>query len=387
MFQRLLKPLKSRSFLLFGPRGAGKTFWLRESFSPSRLRWFDLLNPAVEDRLTRNPQIFLQELSELPSETEWVIVDEVQKVPALLNLVHLKMNEGTDLKFALTGSSARKLKRGSANLLAGRASVYHLSGLTHSEWGKQFSLFESLRWGDLPTVGQLETNEEKKEYLMAYALTYLKEEIQMEQLIRNIPPFRKFLEIAAQMNGKVINYSKIARDIGVDYKTVQTYYEILEETFVGFFLPPHSNSLRKQQRKMPKFYFFDLGVTRALNRTLDINITEKTRDFGDSFEHYLIKEILSLSLYRRDQYRFSYLLTSSGQEVDLIVERPGLSDLFIEIKTSTAVPSEQLKFLKTLQSENDSIECVCLCREQRPRKDKDVRILPWQQGLTEYFSS
>ncbi len=382
----MLNPLESRSFFLFGARGTGKTSWLQNKFTDKNAHWFNLLNPQLEERYSLRPQSFYEEIQGADAEAKkWIIIDEIQKVPKLLDLVHLALSENLPFRFILICSNARKLKRGAANLLAGRASVYHLFGLTHLEWDKNFNLHDSLEWGDLPDLSHMTSNEEKKEYLLAYALTYLKEEIQVEQLVRNLPPFRRFLEVAAQMNGTILNYSKIASDVGVDYKTVQNYYQILEETLVGFFLPSFSKSLRKQQRKAPKFYFFDLGVTRALNRVLDIPLGKKSSDYGHSFEHYIIKEILSISSYKRLSYQFYYSMTKEGREVDLIVDRPGQADLFIEINSSENVSETHLSYLRKLRQEYPLNEYLCFAQEKRPRTVDGVRILPWKLGIAEYF--
>ncbi|HCU24010.1 MAG TPA: ATPase, partial [Deltaproteobacteria bacterium] len=176
--------------------------------------WIDFLDPLQEDLFTRNPQELAAQIQAKGKNLSWVVLDEIQKVPKLLNVVH-QLIESTPLKFALTGSSARKLKRGAANLLAGRAFVNHLYPLLHQEMGEAFDLSKALRWGTLPKIPQFTADDEKKEYLRAYTLTYLKEEIAAEQIVRNLDPFRRFLPIAAQASGEILNFSNIARDVGV----------------------------------------------------------------------------------------------------------------------------------------------------------------------------
>ena len=269
MFRRLLQTTRQNSFFLFGARGTGKTTYIRNEFNPDAVLYIDLLDAEIEDAYRRTPQRLERQIRALPQTVEWVLIDEVQRAPRLLDVVH-RLIERTDKRFVLTGSSSRKLRRGASNLLAGRAFVYNLFPLTVPELEDAFDLEDALRWGTLPGIYALEANEDKQSYLRAYALTYLKEEIVAEQIVRRLDPFRQFLEVAAQSNGTIINYANIARDVGADPKTVISYFSILEDTLVGFLLPAFHRSIRKQQRTNPKFYFFDTGVKRSLDRTLDV---------------------------------------------------------------------------------------------------------------------
>ena len=418
MINRLAKLSHSNSFFIFGPRGAGKSTLLRQRYSKQSL-YIDLLDPVVEDRYRVQPNS-LKQIVVSQASLKWVIIDEVQKLPRLLDVVH-HLIENTKLKFILSGSSARKLKRGGANLLAGRAFVFHLypflsfelnqtdsstvsfetgdtpevcptsnKNLKHeisnkTSIGKLFYLEQALQWGLLPKLTQLKKENDKKEYLRSYALTYLKEEIQMEQIVRKIFPFRKFLEVAAQMNAKIINYSKIARDIGVDTTTVQNYYSILEDTLIGFYLPPWHTSLRKSQRSAPKFYLFDTGVCRALKGTLDISLLPQTYDFGEAFEHFIILECMKLKEYYRKDWRFFYLRTKDGVEVDLIIERPGLKKIAVEIKSTPFVKEEDVKSLNRIGKDMGSSYLYCLSRDSQKKKIGQVSCLPWQAGLKEIF--
>lgn len=381
MHHRILKPAR-HSFFLFGPRGTGKTTFLRDFFAASKPMWIDLLDPQAEDRYARNPQTLVQEIEALKGKTEWVVIDEVQKLPKLLDIVH-GLIEKSKIKFALTGSSARKLKRGSANLLAGRAFVYHLFPLTAAELGRAFNLRSALRWGSLPEIESLKSEAEKSEFLRAYALTYLKEEIWDEHIIRRLDPFRRFLEIAAQMNGEIINYSNIAVDIGSDIKTVQSYYEILEDTLVGVNLEPFHFSLRKRQRKNPKFYFFDLGVKSALERSLMQQAEPSSYAFGKAFEHFVMLEAFRLNSYLRKDFRFSYLRTKDDAEIDLVIERPGLPLAFVELKSTERVGERDTRTLERFYKDFGKAEAFCLSRDPIPKKIGSVQALPWDQGLKE----
>jgi predicted AAA+ superfamily ATPase len=306
----------------------------------------------------------------------------VQKAPRLLNLVHRQI-ETAGQKFALTGSSARKLKRGAANLLAGRAIVKHLHPITHREAGDGFDLDAALAFGTLPKVFDL-VGDERVAFLRSYALTYLKEEIAAEQILRRLEPFRNFLEIAAQANGTILNYSSIARDVGVDYKTVQSYFEVLEDTLVGFHLQPFHESLRKRQTQHPKFFFFDLGVKRALERTLDVTLSPRTYGYGNAFEHFLIAEIRRLADYAGKDWRFSYLRTVQDVEIDLIIDRPGEPRVFLEIKSASEVSKEYCANLARMQ-EDSKTPVIALLASRCPTAKKigNVLCLPWQRVLEE----
>jgi predicted AAA+ superfamily ATPase len=382
MFHRLVDPLQSNSFFLFGPRGSGKSTFLMEFFSGHSTLWIDLLDPEEEERYALAPDLLLNKLQSLQPRPEWVVIDEIQKSPKLLDVVHLSI-ERYHQKFALTGSSARKLKRGAANLLAGRAFVYHMFPLTHVEMGAQFDLDLALSWGTLPKITHFNTDEEKTEYLNAYARTYLKEEVWAEQLIRHLNPFRRFLEISVQANGEILNYSSIARDVGVDYKTVQTYYQILEDTMLGFFIEPHHRSIRKQQRQSPKFYWFDTGVARALNRTLGQTVTPQTYGYGKLFEQFLVAEITRLATYRRKEYRFSYLKTKDQLEIDLIIDRPGLPIALLEIKSTSRAKAQDAASLNHVIGDFPSAEGFVLSQDPHEQKIDRVWFLPWQKGLAE----
>ncbi|MFH1653420.1 MAG: AAA family ATPase [Pseudomonadota bacterium] len=380
MFHRLLNPLKSNSFFIFGARGTGKTTFLKSFFSNIKTIWIDLLDPTVEDNYSRRPNLLGQQIEAVLGDIEWVVIDEIQKTPKLLNLVH-KYIEEYNIKFALTGSSARKLKRGSANLLAGRAFMNYLFPLTHVEMGEFFDLGSALQWGTLPKAVLLNSPEEKKAFLDAYALTYLKEEIWGEHIIRELDPFRRFLEIAAQMNGEVINYTNIGKDVGADTKTIQSYFEILEDTLIGTLLEPFHLSIRKRQRKNPKFYFFDTGVSRALEKTLLQPLLPNTFSFGKTFEHFIISEAHRLNVYHNLDFQFSYLRTKEDAEIDLIIERRGMPTALVEIKSTDSIDERHTRTLELFLKDLKNAQGYCFSRDPIRKKIGHVNVLPWQEGL------
>lgn len=330
-------------------------------------------------QLGKIPDTLSRELVQNPH--EWVVIDEVQKVPKLLDIVHLEI-EKKKTKFALTGSSARKLKRGAGNLLAGRAFTYHLQPLTTHELDKQFDLANALAFGTLPKLMEYTLSDDRNEYLRSYVRTYLKEEILIEQLIRKIDPFRDFLPIAAQMNGHIINYNKIAKDVGVQQPTIQSYFQILDDTLLGFYLPAHHRSIRKRQREAPKFYFFDPGVKRALDGTLSVPLLPQTSAFGKAFEHWAILEVYRLNEYFRKDYQLSYLRTKDDAEIDLIIDRPGQKSVLVEIKSTTRVMESDIRTLARFQKDwKTPVEAQVWSLDPTEQRWGKVQSLHWQRGL------
>ena len=379
VFPRLLKLPQNQNFFLFGPRNTGKSTLIQQNF-PDALS-IDLLDPEEEERFLRNPNTLKYEV--LATTKTHIVIDEIQKVPKLLDVVHYLI-ETTQKYFVLTGSSARKLKRGGANLLAGRAFVYHLFPLCAFELGNTFDLNTAITWGGLPKIFHHQTDEERTEFLKAYAHTYLKEEIWSEHIIRKLDPFQKFLEIAAQMNGRIINTHKIAQDVGVDDKTINQYFEILEDTMIGFLLHGFKHSARKRLSEKPKFYFFDTGVKRALARQLSLPIMPSTYDYGDAFEHFIILECQKLASYHRKDFQFNYFMKKDGVEIDLVVARPGLPLLFIEIKSKTDVQERDIKELAAIRSSFPDAEFACFSQDKRAKIINGISVLPWQEGLERY---
>ena len=385
MIPRLLQLPDDESFFLFGPRGVGKTTLLKHLPWFSNSLYLNLLKSSEEQRFARNPDELLSIVQALPKGISHIVIDEVQKLPKLLDVVH-ELIETTSKHFILTGSSARKLKHGGANLLAGRAFVYHLYPFSFLEIPSPVNLLDCLSWGTLPKICEYTTPEKKQLYLEAYTNTYLKEEIWAEQFIRDLSPFRRFLEVAAFANGKLINFSNIARDVGVADQTIQKYFSILEDTLIGFFLEPFQHSFRKRLSKTPKFYFFDPGVVRALTSQLDISLTQSTSYFGELFEHFIILQCKQLASYYHRDYRFSYLKTKDDVEIDLIVERPGLLLLFIEIKSSSQVRLDHLKTIKKLSEDFGDCEAICFSCDPYSKQLDGIKVFPWAEGIQRYFA-
>ena len=385
MLPRLLKLPKNRSLFLFGARNTGKSTLLQQVFTHEKSIWINLLEPSTEELMAINPDELRAIVLGASPKITHVIVDEIQKVPQLLNIVH-HLIETTSIHFVMSGSSARKLKQKGVNLLAGRAFVYHLFPFSFIELGKQFNLNHSLRWGLLPKIHQLDTDEERMKFLQAYTHTYLREEIWAEQFIRKLDPFRRFLEVSAQSNGKIINYANIARDVGVDDKTIKEYFSILEDTLIGFMLEPFEHSFRKRLSLKPKFYYFDLGVVRSLTRTLSLPLIPSTSSYGEVFEHFIILECIKLAAYFAPEYRFSYLKTKDDAEVDLVIERPGLPILFVEIKSNKQVQEKDLRTLITLSKDFKKAETMCLSNDAYTKKYGAITVMPWQKGLKYIFN-
>ncbi len=379
MFKRLVRPPLTRSFFLFGPRSTGKSTLLRELLPESQALWLDLLDPDLERDLSRSPSTLTALLRQESASRRrpWVVIDEVQRVPQLLSVAQQFIQRG-EFRFALTGSSARKLKRGAANLLGGRASWFELSSLTHLELGDSFDLDTVLSWGSLPEIFGLDDSDRAR-LLKAYCNIYLKEEVVAEQLVRKVQPFRNFLELVALQNAQLVNYARFAQDCGADITTVQAYFEILQDTLVGFELPPFHASIRKRQRKNPKFYLFDTGVTRAMAGLLGGPLQPRTALYGKYFEQFFVTEIRRLIRCREEDWKLSYLTSKDGAEIDLVVDK-GSERVAVEIKSTDRVDEKEVRAFERLGRDLRKARLIYVSRDGRSQRHGDVECLPWQEA-------
>jgi uncharacterized protein len=372
MYARQLQPPRG-SFFLFGPRGTGKSTWIREHFAEARV--YDLLNTAESLRLAREPRALFREVEALAAD-QWVVIDEVQKVPALLDEVHgLMERRGT--RFVLSGSSARKLRRGASNLLAGRAVVERLYPLISAETGWEAMGEAVLERGALPMAI---TSADPVGYLTAYAQTYLQEEIRAEALTRDIGDFSRFLEVAARQNGQVTNVAGIARDASVSRSTVQNYFGILEDTLLGFWLHPWKLKSATRQVAHPKFYLFDPGVTRALNGRLPYPPSPEEK--GPLMETWILNEVRAYLDYRRLRYTPHYWRTHDGSEVDLLLEaRDGF--VAVEIKSSTRWDTRFNRSMKSLRAflAGKPLQSFGVYLGEKAARWDDIHILPAREFL------
>ncbi|MBI2604686.1 MAG: ATP-binding protein [Deltaproteobacteria bacterium] len=383
MFQRLLRPILGRSFFLFGARGTGKTTWIESEYRQPADRYLNLLDDETERRYSRKPGLLDSELTALKAAGRLprsVIIDEVQKIPKLLDVAQ-KWIHREKLPFVFTGSSSRKLKRGFANLLGGRANNYVLHPLTSLELGGQFDLQRTLEWGTLPECWLLNDDREKKGFLRSYCGTYLKEEILVEQLVRKLPPFRDFLEILAQHNGKLLNFESLGKDVGVDHKTIVAYLGILEDTYLGTLVRPHHPSLRKSQLQQPRFYFFDQGVKRQLDGTLGVPLVPSTGAYGEAFESWLINETIRLCHYFELDYRFSFYRSKGGAEIDFILSR-AKKRVFIEFKSTQEIDvAEAKEFSRLTDGLGAEKKSFYVSRDPNPARILDVSCVSYSDFL------
>lgn len=370
--RRLTAP--TATTLLLGPRATGKSTWL-EAVLP-RAHFWDLLNTRTALELARDPSRFALEVQALPRDS-WVVVDEVQKVPALLDEVH-RLDGKQGRRFVLSGSSARKLRRGGANLLAGRALRKDLFPLVSAEIGAALTL-DRVPFGSLPRViGSAAPGP----YLETYVDTYLKEEVQAEALTRNIGGFARFLEIAARMNGQVTNTANISRDAQVARQTVQGYFEVLVDTLLGFWLPAWKLKRATKLVAHPKFYFFDAGVARALTRRLAYEPTPE--ELGTLFETWLLHELRAFLSYSGLSYPPHYFRTHDGVEVDLLLEtRKGF--LALEFKSTKDWRSSWNAGFRRLREEIPHVRCVGVFAGSRRQKGGGFEIWPYAQFLAELW--
>lgn len=367
MYARILKNPES-STLLLGPRGTGKSTWIQQNFPQAIL--YDLLNQEEALRLSKNPSLLFQELQSQSPKT-WVVIDEVQKVPALLDEVH-RLIEQKGLRFILSGSSARKLKRGSANLLAGRALTQHFYPLSAAEVNFNISFPNFFTQGMLPMAY---TSQDPLPYLKSYVDTYLKEEIQTEALTKNLGGFGRFLEIAARQNGQVTNVSSIARDAMVERKTVENYFQILIDTLIGHWLPPWKLKRGNKQITHPKFYFFDAGVARALSGRLPYPATQE--ELGFLMETSLLSEIRAYLSYHSLYYELYFWKNHYGTEVDLLLET-NQGFVALEIKATSQWQRKFHRGFKKIQEllGAEKVTYYGIYQGQRQAQFEDVSILP-----------
>ena len=365
MYRRVLdlgNLLKMRSFFLFGPRGTGKSTLIKETLKEAKV--YNLLDPETFQRLVRYPKLISQETKA----STLVVIDEIQKMPSLLDEVHLLIVVRAQ-RFLLTGSSARKLKRGGINSLAGRALTAELFPLVSAEL-EQFDLLNYLNTTGLP---EFSGKPMAQEFLRAYVGTYLKEEIQAEALTRNLQAFSRFLEVMALGNGQELNLTNIASDVGIPAKTIQGYLGILDDTLLGFLVPAFQKTRIRKAIARPKYYLFDIGVVNTL--AYRGNIALKSELFGTAFEHFIAMELRAWLSYRRLDAPLSYWRSTTQFEVDFILG----DQLALEVKGTDLVVDKHLKSLRALKEEGlvKNYGVVSLDADERTTQD-NIHIWPWQ---------
>ncbi|HOX04605.1 MAG TPA: AAA family ATPase [Candidatus Paceibacterota bacterium] len=380
MFDRILNLDRHppQSCFLWGPRQTGKSTLLRARLPNAP--YYDLLRAAEFRRLSANPGLLREECA------AWalaggkrpgpVIIDEVQKLPELLDEVHSLMSrEG--LQFILCGSSARKLIRGGGNLLGGRAARLELFPLTSAEI-PDFSLERALNHGLLPPHY---VAEDPIPLLDTYLGEYLREEILAESITRNLPAFQRFLEVASLANGQVVNFSSIARDVGLSMPSIRGYFEILTDTLIGCWVPAWRKRVKRRVVESPRFFFFDVGVVNDLARRGAMR--PGSAEFGAAFEHFLFMEIRAHAGYRRNRYPIAYWRTSSGFEVDFVLADGAVA---IEVKSTENPTSDHLRGLRAWRDEQKSKRLILVSRAPRMRKTEDgIEIMPWQSFLRQLW--
>ena len=375
MYPRILtlEEIQDNSIFLWGARQTGKSTLLKALFP--KARYYDLLNSNLFRSLTRDPSQLREQLMLLPSGSI-VIIDEVQKVPDLLDEVHwLIHNRG--LHFILCGSSARKLRRSGANLLGGRALSNTLFPLVSAEI-EDFDLQRALNYGTIPPH-YLAKNPTRR--LQAYIDDYIQQEIVAESVLRNLSAFTRFLEVAALSDTEIVNYTNIASECGVSAKTVKEYFSILEETLFGFMLPAYTQTVKRRLVQSPKFYYFDVGIPNyLLNR---IPLTQDSAYFGHAFEHLMIQELRAYLGYHHSRKHLSYWRTSTGIEVDCVI---GDAEVAIEFKSSTEVRNNQLKGLRIFTEEHPHVKQYVVSRETFPRLVDGIEIWPIRDFLAKLWN-
>lgn len=374
-----LPDLTTHSVFLWGPRKTGKSFWVRHHLPDAPV--IDLLQTDVFAEYAARPAL-LRERFGITTETTSrgpIVIDEIQKVPALLDEIHWLI-ENRGRTFLLTGSSARKLRRGHANLLAGRAWRREMKPLCFPEIDN-IDLESLVRSGLLPPHF---LSDMPVEDLRAYVSDYLREEIVAEGMVSNLPAFSEFLRVAALTSSELLNYTNVAREVGVSAKVVRGYFEILEDTLLGYRLRPWTRSDNRRLIQTEKFYLFDVGVANYLTRRVP---RIGTPEFGKSFEHYLFMELVAYRAYRAPELDLRYWRTSTGREVDFLVDDRALA---IEVKATAHVHEAELKALSALSEDGPVKQRLVVSLDAHPREVPDaygaILILPWQEFLTRLWA-
>jgi predicted AAA+ superfamily ATPase len=361
--------LEKSSCFLMGPRQTGKTSLIRHLLPD--VRFYDLLDSATYLALSRQPGRLAEEVG---SSVKRVVIDEIQRLPSLLNEIH-RLIEMQNVNFLLTGSSARKLRRGGINLLGGRARVKYLHPLTYSELGDRFDLYQAMERGLLPSIY---FSDDPKADLEAYAGLYLQQEIMAEGATRNIPAFSRFLKIAAHSNGGIVNFTNISSDAQVARTTVYEYYEILKDTLILRELPPWRRTVKRKPLASSKYYFFDVGIVSALQGR---PFLPGTPEFGEAFETFLMHELACRSDYVSGA-PLSFWRSTSGFEVDFIIG----DHTAVEVKAKENVSPQDLKSLRALGEEKQFKRYLCVCLEPRSREVDGIRILPFAEFLASLWA-
>jgi len=383
---------KKQSLLLLGQRGTGKTWYVSSLLKNlEHTLSIDLLNSNDRARYHQSPARLQQDVKSLLEKKDflYVFIDEIQKVPDLLNEVHsiLESLPGRCL-FILTGSSARKLKRADANLMAGRALLVQFHGLSVNEIDFKLHLPKLLQFGTLPRAFTESDTELIIRYLQSYTQTYLQQEIMAEAISRSLDEFSRFLELAAFENARPVNFLKISRQCGLSDKTVKAYFQVLEDTLVVTRIPAWTASIRKQLQKAPKYYIFDNGVLNSLTGELRTELKESSYRYGKLFENLVVNEIIRLNQDISNQHRLYHYRTNTGSEIDLIIQKTLMSvPAAIEIKSSIKPGNRDFDVLNDFSSEYPKAKCFLICNTEREYREGNVKVLPFPDGLTQVFET
>lgn len=366
------------SLFLFGPRQVGKTFLIKNTVSYDL--FIDLLNHDEYIRYIRDASILFKEVNNIKKDRIQIVIDEIQRCPNLLDAVQRTIESKQGVKFIMTGSSARKLKRAGVNLLGGRAITQHLHPFAYEEIKDYFILEDVLKYGSVPNVFLEKDRQEKVRLLKSYAEVYLKEEIQQESLARNVPAFTLFLELASHENGNILNFQNIAREVGINSKTIKEYFNILEDTLLGFLIYPYTRSHRARLVSHPKFYFFDTGVANALKGELLKDLIHGTASYGRLFEHFVLLELKRVIDYREREIKLSFFRTNDGAEVDLILELA--NEIWaVEVKASSKPHMSDLRGMRSFLKDHKCDRALCVCQTPRAYKNESIEFLPWEDFM------
>lgn len=366
-FERKFKPPIKESYFLFGPRGTGKTTWLKHVYKDAL--WIDLLNLQEERLFSMQPELLSERIATNPTK-KTIVIDEVQKVPKILDVVHGLIEEKRGLTFILTGSSARKLRKGGVNLLAGRAIWKNFSPFMGCELNENFNLEKALKTGMIPLIWMAENAEEK---LNSYVNLYLQEEVKAEALVRQIGNFARFLEIISYSHGSIVNFSNISRECEVPRKTVENYFQILQDLLLGYAIDVFEKRSQRATASHPKFYFFDPGVFRVLRKKGFLDLSSEID--GAALEGLVAEHLRNWIHAQQELFTLNFWRTRAGLEVDFILYGP--TDFYaIEVKNNRIISPHDLRGLKEFKKDYPEATTILLYRGKEKLKKEHILCLP-----------
>lgn len=385
MYNRLIKIPSKIPIILLGPRQTGKSTYIKNYLRGKKYFSIDLLDHDLFVKYQLNPEQLKKDVAfQVERElVKYVVIDEIQKIPELLNVIHSLIEKKYSCQFILTGSSARKIKKQNVNLLGGRAALIKMFPFVYSEVKNNFNIDEQLQYGTI--CGLYDDNKETKIIkLKSYLETYIKDEILSEGVFRKLPPFYRFIDLIGQLSSEIINYSNIGRESHTSEHTIKSYFQVLEETFIGFYLPAFDVSVKRSLSLHPKFYLFDCGLTNVICQRLQDPLDPEVK--GKLFEQWIINEIRAHISYENKERSLFFWRTKEGHEVDLLITKGTKPLLAIEIKYKTKIQKSDFSGINKLKEDYPNLTTWLISNVSSPYEENGTLIIPWEYFLSKMMS-